>query len=214
MRDYATLENLKRAALLGAIIAIMALPRLADAGMPLSTYLPAAFLAMTLASAAATAWGSKYGLKGLFPTRDIMRKGLLVALFLGLFALPFKVYLVDPLLRSSLPPRMLALSFPTTSLGIVGIILWASGFENMFFNVAATSYFTRLTHRMWLAVALSAAFRTFVSSRLLMSAGMESPALLAMNAMSCFIACTLFAKAGLPAAALFTAIAASSVAFS
>lgn len=214
MRDYANIDNLKKAALLGALLALISLPRLIDAGMQLSTYLPAAFLAMTLASAAATAWGAKHGMKGLFPQRDIMKKGLIAALFLGLFALPIKVYFVDPILQSSLPPKMLALSFPTTALGVTGIIMWAAGFENMFFNVAATSYFTRLTRNMWLAVALSASFRAFVSSRLLMSAGMESPALLALNAVSCFAACTLFAKGGLPASILFTALAAASVAFS
>jgi hypothetical protein len=214
VQDYANIGNLKRAALLGISICVMSIPRISEAGLPLSTYLPAAFLAMTLVSAAATAWGGKSGLRGLFPPSNYMTWGLIAALFFGLCALPLKVYLTDPILKTNLPPRMHALSFPTSAIGVAGIILWAAGFENMFFNVAATSYFTRLSHNMWLAIALSASFRTFVSSRLLLSAGLESPLLLCLNALSCLIACILFAKSGLPSALLFSAITASSVAFS
>jgi hypothetical protein len=166
---------------------------------------------MTLVSAAATAWGDQGGLRGLFPERRYVIRGLMAALLFGIIALTLKVRLTDPILKLSLPPKMLALSFPATAAGLAGIILWAAGFENMFFNVAATSYFTRLSHNMWLAVALSASFRTFVASRLLMSAGIESPLLLSLNAVSCLIACTLFATSGLPAAMLFSALAASSV---
>ena len=214
MRDYAHLGNLKRAACLGVILAVMSIPRLLDAGMSMSTHLPAAFLAMTLVSAAATAWGGKSGLRGLFPPKPILLKGMLIALLLALCSLPIKIYLSDPILKASLPPRMLALSFPATTLGVIGLILWASGFENMFFNVAAPSYFTRLSRNMWLAIVLSASFRTFVSSRAMIAADIQSPHLLMLNAISCFIACTLFATYGLPAAALFTAIAATSVIFS
>lgn len=214
MRKYADIGNLKKAALLGLAICLTSLPRIADAGLAMSTYLPAAFLAMTLVSAAATAWGDQGGMRGLLPERKYLLRGLTAALLFGLIALVLKVWLTDPILKARLPPKMLALSFPATSVGLIGIILWASGFENMFFNVAATSYFTRLSQNMWLAVALSAAFRTFVSSRLLMSAGIESPLLLSLNAVSCLIACTLFARSGLPSAMLFSAIAASSVALS
>ncbi len=214
MWDYANIGNLKRAAFLGLIICVMSVPRISDAGLPLATYLPAAFLAMTLVSAAATAWGAQSGLKGLFPSHNRMVWGLIASLVLGLSSLLIKAYVTDPILKAALPPRMLALSFPASAAGVLGLILWAAGFENMFFNVAATSYFTRLSRNMWLAVALSACFRTFVSSRLLLSAGIQSPALLGLNALSSLTACVLFAKSGLPAAALFSAITASSVAFS
>lgn len=214
MRDYANIGNLKRAAVLGLTICFMSIPRISEAGLTLSTYLPAAFLAMTLVSAAATAWGDKNGLVGVFPSRNRIIWGLLAAMFCGMCALPVKVYLTDPLLKADLPARMLALSFPTSAIGVAGLILWAAGFENMFFNVAATSYFARLSRNMWLAIALSASFRTFVSSRLLLSAGMESPLLLCLNALSCLISCILFSKSGLPASALFSALTAASVAFS
>lgn len=213
MREYANLGNLKRASILGALIAVMSMPRLADAGMSMSTYLPAAFLAMTLVSTAATAWGDKSGLQGIFPSKRLQLRGILIALLLGLCALPIKILLTDPILRCSLPTRMMNLAFPATTIGVIGLILWASGFENMFFNVAATSYFTRLSRNMWLAIVLSASFRTFVSSRILMAAGIQSPLILSLNAITCFIASTLFATSGLPAASIFTAIAASSVAF-
>jgi len=79
MRDYLSESNLFKAAGLAALLTVMSLGRLVQAGVPLGLYVPATFVVMTLVSGAVTAWGRHAGMPGIVTGRRTLLRGLAVA---------------------------------------------------------------------------------------------------------------------------------------
>lgn len=211
MRRYVSMSNLKAAVLLGSIATIMSIPRIGEGGMPLHLYVPAALLAMVLVGGAATAWSGSAGLAGLIPERQKLLRGMLIAVALVAAFAPIQLFLMDPVFRQVLEAtgdkQALALRYPTTLFGGAAIVLWAAGFETLFFYAAPVSFLTRLTGRPWMAIVMTTGLRLIVVSEQLTLIGTNDATALffASAAATTLISCLLFARFGLPATSLFAA---------
>lgn len=209
MRDYLSLQNLWKALLLGTVMALMSIPRIMEAGMPLGLYIPGAVLAMTLVSGAATAWGAKGGMCGLFPEWRRVALGLGIAVLLTAIATPIYALWLDPLLYAALEatgdPKVLALRFPETAAGKFAQMLWSGSFQVMFFAIAGMSFLARLTAGVRTSVAMIVIFRVAVGLYQMSEAGVtESVALFSLgSAVATACSCLLFARTGLIPAMAF-----------
>jgi len=212
VRQYLTISNMRKAAALGGAVTLMSVPRMLQGGMDLALYVPAALAGMTLVSGAATAWSDRAGMHGLFPERRRLIAGLGVgSAAAGALALAY-LFWPDPLFRSVIigsgKPEVIALQYPATVGGVLALALWGAGFETTFFRAAAMSFFGRLTGRLWMTIALAVALRIFVTCKYLAGAGIvDHPGLfLAAAALTGTISSFLFARYGLPAPMLFSAV--------
>ncbi len=210
MREYLSLSNLRRASLLGSLVTLMSIPRIMQAGMDLTFYVPAALTSMILVSGAATAWGRHAGMCGLFPGRRRMWAGIGIATTLSLLLLP--VYeccypFFERAIQESSRPGLAALQYPTTIGGCLALMLWSAGFETMFFRAATISLLARLSHRQWVAVSLSVILCLGATQMSLAAAGIKEArwAFYASAAAANLVGVLLFARTGLPAAMVFAA---------
>ena len=204
MRDYLSIGNLWKALLLGAVMTVMSIPRIVQGGMPLGPYVPGAFFAMTLVSGAATAWGGKGGMCGLFPGGRRMWVGFGLAVLLTIVGTPIYCLWLDPVLYAALAAtgdvKMLALRYPDAIVGKLSLMLWSGSFQVMFFAVAGMSFLTRLTGRPWISGALVVLFRVAVGLYQISEAGVTDsiPVFLLGSAVATACSCALFARTGLP----------------
>ena len=211
MRTYLSTRNLMSASLLGGAITLLAIPRIIDGGLPPHLFIPASLFSMTLISGMATAWGKKAGMCGIFPDMKRTIRGMGVALLAVLVLIPVCVFWFDSVLyeaaQTSGDAEFIRMLFPRTAFGMLALMLWATGFETMFFEAAAMSYFSRLTGKQWVAVLMSILLRCTVTYLRLSAVGATDQALLFLGSVivATLIGCTLFAKFGLPAAMLFSA---------
>lgn len=188
----------------------MAVPRLLQGGEPAWLYVGLAFLCMTFVAGAATAWGTTAGMVGLFPCRRRLVAGLIAGAVAGLVLIPVFVLWLDPWHKEALlrldDTARLGLQFPDTPWQKVAIVLWAAGFQVLFFEAASMSFFCRLTGRLLIALSLAVAFRIFVSHLQMADLPVDSamPFYLVYGLTS-VTGCVLFARAGLPAASVFAA---------
>ena len=214
MRAYLQSSNLVKAMGLGGGVTVMALPRLLQGGDPAWLYVVIAFLCLTLVAGAATAWGSSAGMVGLFPRGRRRVAGLVAGGVAGVVLLPFLVLWFDPWLREALvcagDATRVGFQFPDTAWTQVAIVLWAAGFQVLFFEAATMSFFCRLTRRWLIALTLAVAFRVFVGHLQLEGVPVGSPpAFFFMHGVTSAIGCILFSCGGLPSASLFAAVLAA-----
>jgi len=197
--------------LLGGGITVMAVPRLVQGEAPAWLYVAAAFLCLTFVAGAATAWGTAAGMVGLFPCRRRLVAGLIAGGVAGVVLLPVFVLWLDPLLKEALlrlgDAARVGLQFPDRLWQKVAIVLWAAGFQVLFFEAATMSFFCRLTGRWLIALSLAVAFRIFVVNLQMADVPVNStmPFHLVYGLTS-VTGCVLFARGGLPAASLFAAV--------
>lgn len=211
MRSYLKYSNLSQAITLGGCVTLMSIPRLDQGGTPQWLYVAIAFLCLTLVAGAATAWGSCGGLVGLFPVGRRLAIGLGAALIGGLALFPVYTQWLDPWLKEALmhagDADRLQLQFPDTLWKQVAVVLWIAGFQVLFFNAAAMSFFCRLTGRISVAIALAVALRVCVSYIQFASISMDNTLPFhVVHGLTCAIACLLFARAGLLPTSLFAAV--------
>jgi hypothetical protein len=211
MRDYLSQTNLRNAAVLGLVIALMSIPRIFIWGKSPASYGLAAFLGMTLISGAATAWGTRAGMCGLFPERKRAITGMLIAIFLSLMMLPLYIAWIDPLLLPAIKAtgdaNMLAMRYPSAPPGQFALFMWSASFEVMFFQGGIMSVISRATGRQWVAVAVAVGIRSLVTSGQLSQLHIANaqPFLVSTSAVVTMISCLLFARFGLLATMVFSA---------
>jgi hypothetical protein len=209
MRDYLSIGNFAKAALLGGAVTLLSIPRFTDGGMPLALYVPASLATMTLVAGAATAWGRRAGMAGVWPERRRALWGVVIGALLG-GALALVYVRTDPVCRDAIArtgdSRLLALQFPATASGRFALSLWSAGFGTLFFCAATMSFLARLTGRQWLAVLGAVVIRLFLVHHRLASEGVTQsiPIFLLRNAVVSAASCTFFARFGLPSAMTFS----------
>lgn len=226
-----TVSNLKQAAALGAIVSVMAIPRIIEGGGDIISRMVMIFPAMTLVAGAATAWGKYAGMPGLFPARETQARGLRVALVAGLAMAPLllafdsdlQAAMAEALRSRPVPPgfnpmqaamikawraRAVALAFPESVSGCLALALWSAGFETVFFRASTMAFLARVTRRQWIAVAGSVLIRGFVMLMMITLADVDFLLMVRLGGVMALsaVSCLLYARAGLPAAMLFAAI--------
>ena len=213
MRALLDERNFMRAAHLGSVATVMAVPRILSANphYPALPYVFVALLAMILVSAMATAWSRYGGMCGLLPERRRLWTGVAIGAAAGLAAYPIACT-VDPVIRAAMFARgyagLIEQAFPSTLRGVVALVLWAAGFESVFFIAATMSFFARLTNNQWAAVLGAAALRIGVTYVKLSQAQLLNiMPLVAIGVATTVVAAILYARAGLPAASVFVAVA-------
>jgi hypothetical protein len=214
MRDYLTISNLSKAMALGGCVTLMSLPRLVQGGEPRWLYVSTAIFCLVLLAGAATAWGRCGGMLGLFPRGRRRLIGLSTGLAAGLLIVPLYTMWLDPWLSEALrhagDADRLQLEFPDAPWKKVAIVLWAAGFQVLFFNAAAMSFLCRLTNNVPVALILAIVFRLFVSHLQFEDVPIDGTLAFALtHALVCAIGCILFARTGLMPVALFAAVLAS-----
>ena len=215
MRNYFSMSNLGRAALLSAAVTMLSAGRLVHGSLLLRVTLPqafvACFIAMTLVCAAVTAWGQKAGMPGIFTDRRTFLRGTAIALLLALAAQPIFRYVVDPqcydILAASGNEAALEMNYPSTFAGQVSLLCWMAGFQMLFSCAAPMSLFARLTGRRDLAMALCMALVTYLVHLKVADQGLQDQILLfAMPSLfGCGCACFLFSRFGLAPAVILAA---------
>lgn len=211
MRDYISISNLWKAAIIGGVVTLMSLPRIIQGNMELWLYLPVAFGGMTLSAGAATAWSDRAGMCGLFPDRRRIFAGIGMAVILVSVITPIYFFWLDSVFRNAIvatgDSKLLMLRYPATLGGCVAVVLWSASFETIFFRAAAMSFFARLTGRQWVAVAGAVVLRVFVICKQLPEAGIVDamPLFIACTVITSAVSCVLFARWGLPGAMVFSA---------
>ncbi|MFO7870388.1 MAG: hypothetical protein R6V03_03035 [Kiritimatiellia bacterium] len=211
MREYLSLSNLRRALPVAGAVTMLSIPRILQGNLPVVLYTIAAFLSLILLSGAATAWGRKGGMAGLFPERRRMLFGVMLGAGLAVLVLPLYLAWVDPALHRAVTaaenPEVLRLRYPATTGGRFALVLWTAGFEIMFFQAFLMSFAARLTGRQSIAIACSVALRLYVTHLGLMEAGVsgEYPLFMTSAGVSALACAVLFARFGFPASAVFSA---------
>ena len=207
-----SLTTLWKAFILGLVITLMAVPRIITGGLDLHLCVPVALIAMTLISQAAIAWGHRAGMYGVFPSLERALIGTGLAGIMGLILLVIYFILLDPVFRQAFSTagaaKQLLLRYPKTIGGALALVLWSAGFETMFFQAGAISFFSRLSNHQWLTITGAVSFRCLITSLQLADAEIidSVPLFLLGEAASCTLACLLYVRAGLPAAMLFSAV--------
>jgi len=205
MKRYLSINNFKKAALLGAVMTIFSAPRILSSGVMPFQFVISAFAGLTLVAAMATAWSRSAGMNGLFPPRNILLRGLLLASILLIVLLPIKVFWFNPLLYAAVErtgdETALRLLFPDTLTSGIALMLWVMSFEVLFFKAAAMSFFARLTNSLSAALILSAMLRVFVTWLKISEIGVEEGLflILAHAAFINVLSCLMLARYGLPA---------------
>ena len=203
MRDYLSLGNLWKAVLLGAAVTLMSIPRIIQGGMPVAPFAMLALFGMTLISGAATAWGEKGGMCGLFPGWRRTGIGLGLAALLTIIAAPISCLWLDPRLYGAIEAtgdtKALTLAYPDTAAGKIASVLWSGGFHVMFFVIAGMSFLARLTGKATVSIAIIVVFRVAVGLYKAQEAGMTDHVslLLLLSAVQTACSCLLFARTGL-----------------
>ncbi len=210
MRDYLSISNLRKSLVLGSAVTAAATPRILQGSDNAEILIPSAMLLMTLVAGAVLAWGARGGMVGAFPDRRVMLAGLAGALLVGLVAGMLRMIWSDQALRDVLvSPDLVArfeLSFPGTVAEKLALVLWAAGFQVLFFQAGVMAFASRLTGRWEYALVLAGFFRIWVMHLQMDQAGVP-PVLSAyiMSTATTLIGATLFARSGLPAAMVFAA---------
>jgi len=203
MRDYLSLGNLWKAVLLGAAVTVMSIPRMIQGGMPLELFVPLALFCMTLVCGAASAWGDKGGLCGLFPGWRRTGIGLGIAAIVTIIAAPLTASWLDPAMRAAIEAsgdeKALALAYPESAAGKLAAMLWSGSFHVMFLVVAAMSFMARLTRKVGISVGLVVVLRSAVALYKLQHVGVTDGAVLfvVLSAAETGCSCLLFARTGL-----------------
>jgi hypothetical protein len=167
MRAYLQISNLKRSIILGGIVALAAAPRIILADQAVAVLVPSAFLLLTLVAGAVFACGSKGGMVGAFPERSVMRRGLCVAVVLGVVGGVASMVWGDDLLRQVLEQegsaRAFELGFPTDVPGKTALVLWSAGFQVLFLQAGTMVFLTRILRRWEFALITVGFGRVFVT---------------------------------------------------
>lgn len=212
MREYLALSNLVKALLLGGIAAAMAMPRIVQAGMNPVLGGVTAFVAMTMIGGMVSAWNKKAGMAGLFPAWQKCLGGVAVALVAGCCVSVLSLYVIDPVVKHVFSVtgngKSLELMFPDSTKECVGLLLWSAGFEILFFEAGAMSFFARLTNNSSVSVLGAAGLKMFVVFNRLSGLGItdEIPFFVISSGAISAMACILFAKSGLPATVVFSIV--------
>ena len=212
MRDYATVENLGRAAVLSGVVTVMAVGRLTQGNLPLSAYVPLTFVAMLFVAGAVTSWGTKAGMPGIVTDRKTCAQGCGIALALAAISIAAHRLGAESVIRQLLDaPRheaVLELAFPATFSGRVSLVLWSGGVQVLFLVAAPMAMFARLTGNRWIAAGLCLGLRAFVVYRQMADADIEQgiPVFMTGALLQTGAACFLFARYGLIPAMLFAAV--------
>lgn len=176
MRSYFSTLNLRKAAALSFILALLSAPRVLIHGTTPQLLIPALYLALLFIAGAATAWGKEGGLPGLFPERITILRGLLLAVATALILLPGKTFILDPLFQKLIletnNTALHASMFPTGPMDKLAKILWAASFESMFFFAGTAAVAARLTKRRWPAVAACVILRAWITHLQCQSTGL------------------------------------------
>lgn len=169
MLDYLSTGNLLLAAAMSAIVTLLSIGRLLQSDLPLFSGVVMLFVSMTLVCAAVIAWGRRAGMAGVWTDGRTLRRGLLMALALGLVLWPLFLLGFDPhsrfVLGGATNTDLLRLAFPPTTETQVALILWAVGFQTVFLQAAPMSLAARLTGDRSAALGLCLLFRLYVSHR-------------------------------------------------
>lgn len=203
MREFLSTGNAAKAAVLAALVTVMAVPRLIQAGKALEILVPAAFLSMIFVCGAVTAWGSSAGMPGMITDRRTFLYGTGAAIILTLIAVPVQVLYSDPVIYSALlasaKQEAAAKAFPVALSGQIAVLLWSTGFQTMFLQAAPMSLFARLLNRRDLAIVLCLLFRAYVTHRQIADTGITAavPLLLVSNMILTAAGCLMFARFGL-----------------
>lgn len=207
MRDYLSMPNLSRAALLSAAVTLLSVARIVEGGRLLRITVPQAFVAcffaMVLVCAAVTAWGAKAGMPGIVTDRRTFLRGAALALLLSLAALPVFRYVLDPLYRGLLdvPGKAAAfeMNYPTTLRGQLAVLGWMAGFQTLFVCAAPMSLLARLIGRRDMAIALCMALSTYLVHLKAIDQGVQEHYLLfaVPSLFGSGMACYLFSRFGL-----------------
>jgi hypothetical protein len=215
MRNYFTMSNLGRAALLSAVVTLLSVGRMVHGSLLLRVTLPQAFVAcffaMTLVCAAVTAWGKKAGMPGIVTDRRTFLRGTGLALLLALAALPLFRYVLDPMfcgiLEASGNDAALELNYPSTLAGQLALLCWMAGFQTLFVCAAPMSLLARLTGRRDFAIALSMVLGVFLVNLKVAARGLQEHFLLfaITSLFGCGLACFLFSRFGLVPTMILTA---------
>ncbi|MBN1669932.1 MAG: hypothetical protein JXR37_02790 [Kiritimatiellae bacterium] len=211
MRDYLSEKNLLKAAALGAVVTLMAVPRIEAGGLRVGVFAVGAFLGSTLVGGMATAWGTRAGMCGLFPDTRRILYGSAAAALLASVLMPLAA-LFDPILKAAVAEaggeRLLSLQFPDTAFGVLALILWSAGFSTLFFAAASVSFFARVCRRQHIAIALAVGLQVLVRYQQLAGGGVSHgvPLFLAESIVAGLVPCLLFARAGIIPAAVFNAV--------
>ncbi|MBN1268046.1 MAG: hypothetical protein JXB04_00520 [Kiritimatiellae bacterium] len=211
MREFLSESNLKRAVMLSLPCTLASVPRVMYGQLNPWFFVPAAFLSLTFAAGMATAWGHRAGLTGLWPERQRLVRGLVIATLAALVLTPAALA-VDPILESAFAhardPGMVGLQYPDTAGGVTALLLWAAAFETVFFVAAAAAFFARISGRTWMVIVGPVILRAAVACIQLSGGHVTEavPLLLAGVAATTALTCVLFARYGLPAASIFIAI--------
>ena len=214
MRNYFTMPNLYKAALLSAAITLLSLGRLVHGSVLLPITLTqavmACFLSMTLVSAAVTAWGRQGGMPGIITDRNTFLRGAGVALLLAVLMQPCLRYGLDPrlynLLDSSGNDAALELAYPSARAGQWALLCWMAGFQTLFVCAAPMSLCARLTGNRNLAMVLCMALSVYLVHLKVADAGMTDQFLLFAlpGVLGCGLACYVFSRFGLAPAMLLS----------
>jgi hypothetical protein len=210
MRDYVEPSNLVRAGGLSALATVLAVPRMVEGGFSLAFYVPMAWVSLTLAAGAATAWSRRGGMAGLFPGWRRTVLGLAAAVALLAVIVPLQVFWLDPLFRNAAvaaPESFRRLVFPASLFSIAALALWSAGFETLFFKGFFLALTARVTGSQWGGVALAVGIRTWVMWRQLSGAGVTEHAglFLALAAANALAGCIIYVRTGLVPAMAFSA---------
>jgi hypothetical protein len=203
VREYTKPENIAFSALIGAILTMMAMPRITGSGYPLAVYLPATFIAMFLISGAAVAWGKSAGMNGFYPPLSRQFIGVCIAVLISAAAAFIRHFWIDPVLHSYLAAvgkkHLISAVFPSLMEARINLMLWSASFENMFCHAAPVAFFGRLSQSRWIAIGLTVAFRFFIVSKRLSDAQFTSGTLLiaSMAGAGAFMCATMFSFFGL-----------------
>ncbi len=211
MREYLQISNLKRAAILGGVVAFAGVPRVAQTDAGLAVLVPSAFLLMTLVAGAVTAWGQKGGMVGAFPPQPLFQRGLVTASIVGLVFGVGRIFWGDDELRQVLLASehsgRFELSFPSTVSGKLALVLWVAGFQVLFFQAGAMSFLSRIFGRWEYALIALGFLRVFVTHLQFEHSGVPPIASAYLfSTLATLIGATVFARCGFMAAVVFAAL--------
>ncbi|MDH3976564.1 MAG: hypothetical protein OEV42_20055 [Deltaproteobacteria bacterium] len=182
---------------------LLSAPRIFVSGLFPPGYIFPTFFLLTLLAATVTAWSHCGGMKGAFPpAREIIR-GLLLSFVLLILLFPLKVFWFNPFFYSAIAEtgntQELRLIFPETFMPAIALTLWVVGFETLFFQAAAMSFFAKLTKQPGAAILLSTLLRFYVTWLRLVDMGVKNgEALIISHALLMnIISCLLFMRYGL-----------------
>lgn len=209
MRQYFSEANFVKAISLAIPLTLMSAPRILYGGFDPLLFLPAAFISLTLLSGMATAWSRHGRLPGLFPARRALLGGLGAAIALTVVVAPLAYFFIDPVMRQVVADtgseRLLRLEYPESARETIALVLWVAGFQVAFFVAASMSFFARLLHSRWAALAAAVAVRAFVAHLQVARGhlGYGAALFLVDTSATTALSCWLFARFGLLPPVLF-----------